>query len=97
LKPSDSEGETTRAREKPSSKRTEPKAAARVKRGIVISDDEDEEVPRPPPPPRPKATYKTKAKAATPDSEAEKELRAMMDIDDGKKRSPVLYLWTKES
>jgi hypothetical protein len=36
---------------------------------------------------RPKAAYKAKAKAATPDSDAEKELRAMMDIDDGKKFS----------
>jgi hypothetical protein len=86
LKPSDSEDETARARERLASKRTESKSAARVKRGVVISDDEDEGVSKPPPPARPKAAYKAKAKAATPDSGADTELRAMMDIDDGKKK-----------
>jgi len=86
LKPSDSEDETARARERLSCIRTESKSAARVKRGIVISDDEGEEVSKPPAPARPKAAYKAKAKAATPDSGADKELRAMMDIDDGKKK-----------
>jgi hypothetical protein len=84
---SDSEDESTIKRTKPSSStRPEPKSAARVKRGVVISDDEDEESKSPAPPARPKAAYKTKAKvkAATPDPDAEKELRAMMDIDDGK-------------
>jgi hypothetical protein len=87
LKPSDSENETARAREQLSSKRTESKSAARVKRGVVISDDEDEEVSKPPAPARPKAAYKAKAKAAAPHPDADNELRAMMDIDDGKKKT----------
>jgi DNA polymerase delta subunit 3 len=94
LKLSDSEDESARTPAKPSSKPTEAKtaSAARVKRGVVVSDDEDEEAskPSPPPPARPKAAYKTKAKATIPDSNAEKELRAMMDIDDGRRRFIVL-------
>ena len=101
MKLSDSKDETARAREKSPPKRTESKSAARIKKGVVISDDDEDEVPRPPPPVRPKAAYKAKAKAATPDSDAEKELRAMMNIDDGKKSSLVhplsLSLWTKKS
>jgi len=85
---SDSEDETTRA---PSAKRTESKSAPRasVKRGVVISDDDNEveAAPKEPsssPPPPTKAAYKVKPKAAPPDPDAEKALRAMMDIDDGK-------------
>ena len=83
---------TTRTRAKSPStfKRTKStKSAARVGRRVVISDDDEDEGIPTKPPPRPKAAYKSKAKAktkgASPDDlEAEKELRAMMDIDDGK-------------
>jgi DNA polymerase delta subunit 3 len=98
-KVSDSEGDesaTARTRVKPSStsKRVEStKSAARVRKGVVISDDdEDEEAPKAPP--RTKAAYKSKAKAKTKDTspddpDGEKELRAMMDIDDGKKKKSL--------
>ncbi|KAH9998842.1 DNA polymerase subunit Cdc27 [Russula compacta] len=80
LKLSDSEHEeSARERAKPPSERTESKSAARLKKGVVISDDEDSEAPKPP---RAKAAYKTKAKAASSNADADKELRAMMDIDD---------------
>lgn len=94
---SDEEDESATARmraaKSPStSKRTEPtKSAERVRRRIVISDDDDDDDKEAPKPPRtgPKAAYKSKAKTKTKraspdDTEAEKELRAMMDIDDGK-------------
>ncbi|KAI0255089.1 DNA polymerase subunit Cdc27 [Lactifluus subvellereus] len=84
LKLSDSEEETAGPPPKPPSKRSESKsvAPARVKRGVVISDDEDEE--EAPKLPRAKAAYKAKAKAkaVSPDLEAEKELRAMMEVGD---------------
>jgi DNA polymerase delta subunit 3 len=85
LKLSDSEDETVGSPSMPPSKRSETQSAARarVKKGVVISDDEEEvDVPKPP---RAKAAYKAKAKAAPPDPDAEKEVRAMMDIDDGTK------------
>ena len=89
----DDESATARTRAKLSStsKRAEStKSAARVRKGVVISDD-DEEEEAPKPPPRAKAAYKSKAKAKTKDTspddpDVEKELRAMMDIDDGKKK-----------
>jgi hypothetical protein len=84
------ESATARTRSKSpfTSKRTEStKSAAHVRRRVVISDDEEDEG-APKPPPRTKSAYKSskaKTKDATPDDlEAEKELRAMMDIDDGK-------------
>jgi hypothetical protein len=70
--------------QEPPSKRSESKSAARVKKGVILSDDEDEEAPKPA---RAKATYKTaKTKKHSPDLDAaaESELRAMMDIDDGR-------------
>jgi hypothetical protein len=92
MKFSDSEDETsimaaTRPREL-ASKRSESKSAARVKKGVIISDDEDEEPPKPAPP---KAAYKAKTKTRYPDLDAgaESELRAMMDIDDGRKTAFV--------
>ncbi|KAI9509823.1 DNA polymerase subunit Cdc27 [Russula earlei] len=83
LKLSDSEDEeSTRAPVKPPTGRTESNSAPRATRVAAISDDEDDEAPKPPP--TTKAAYKKiKRKAAVPpDSDAEKELRAMMDIDD---------------
>lgn len=95
LKLSDSEEEIAGPPPKLPTKRTESKsvASARVKRGVVISDDEDEKAPKLP---RAKAAYKAKAKAASPDLEAEKELRAMMDIDDGMRLS-LLYELSEET
>jgi hypothetical protein len=45
---------------------------ARVKRGVVMSDDEDEEAPS-----------KSHKKITRPTSDSERSLAAMMDIDDG--------------
>ena len=87
MKFSDSEDEAstveaTRPQEPPS-KRSESKSAVRVKKGVILSDDEDEEGSKPA---RPKATYKTgkTKKHSDLDAAAESELRAMMDIDDGR-------------
>jgi hypothetical protein len=93
---SDLEDETAGLPPKPPSKRSESKSAApaRVKKGVIISDAEEEEDA--PKPPRAKAAYKAKAKAASPDPVAEKELRAMMDIDDGTKLL-LLYGLCEES
>ena len=77
--------ETKPKPQEPPSKRSESKSAARVKKGVILSDDEDEEAPKPA---RPKAAYKaSKTKTHSPDLDAaaESELRAMMDIDDGMK------------
>ncbi|KAF8271151.1 DNA polymerase subunit Cdc27 [Lactarius quietus] len=85
MKFSDSEDESSTVAaakpQEPTSKRSESKSAVRVKKGVILSDDEDEEPPRPA---RPKAAYKKVAKTKTqfPDLDAESELRAMMDIDD---------------
>lgn len=71
--------------QEPPSIRSESKSAARVKKGVILSDDEEEEAPKPA---RPKAAYRTaKTKKHSPglDAAAESELRAMMDIDDGMK------------
>jgi hypothetical protein len=84
LKLSDSEEEVAGPLRKPPSKRSESQSAApaRVKKGVIISDDEEEDSLKPP---RAKAAYKAKVKTASPDPDAEKVLRAMMDIDDGKR------------
>jgi DNA polymerase delta subunit 3 len=91
----DDETASTRVKPPSTSKRTETKSTARVRRAVLISDDDDDEEAPPPPPPRAKAAYKAKAKAkeASPpnDPEAEKELRAMMDIDDGKKEKFIPF------
>jgi DNA polymerase delta subunit 3 len=86
MKFSDSEDEASTVAatkpQEPPSKRSESKSAARVKKGVILSDDEDEEAPKPA---RPKAAYRTaKTKKRSPDLDAaaESELRAMMDIDD---------------
>ncbi|KAI9463294.1 DNA polymerase subunit Cdc27 [Lactarius psammicola] len=87
MKFSDSEDESsTMAAQELSSKRSESKSNVRVKKGVILSDDEDEE--EAPKRARPKAAYKTKTKTRSPDLDldldagAESELRAMMDIDD---------------
>ena len=92
MKFSDSEDEAstveaTRPQEPPS-KRSESKSAVRVKKGVILSDDEDEEGSKPA---RPKATYKTgkTKKHSDLDAAAESELRAMMDIDDGRRTAFV--------
>ncbi|KAJ7095469.1 DNA polymerase subunit Cdc27 [Mycena crocata] len=58
-----------------------PKAqsSARVRKGVILSDDDEDDKPRAAP-----RKGKGKAKMSLPnsDSEAEKDLRAMMDIDD---------------
>ena len=89
MKFSDSEDEASSAAatgpQEPISKRSDSKSAVRVKKGVILSDDEEEEAPKPA---RPKAAYKTaKTKKHSPDMDAaaESELRAMMDIDDGRK------------
>ncbi|KAH9052895.1 DNA polymerase subunit Cdc27 [Lactarius deliciosus] len=88
MKFSDSEDESstkaaTRPQELPS-KRSGSKSTARVKKGVILSDEEDEE--EAPKPARPKAAYKVKTERRSPDlgldAGAESELRAMMDIDD---------------
>ncbi|KAH8990363.1 DNA polymerase subunit Cdc27 [Lactarius akahatsu] len=88
MKFSDSEDESptkgaTRPQELPS-KRSGSKSTARVKKGVILSDEEDEE--EAPKPARPKAAYKVKTERRSPDLDldagAESELRAMMDIDD---------------
>ena len=97
LKLSDSEDETAGSPSKPPSKRSESQSAAqaRVKKGVVISDDEEEvDAPKLP---RAKAAYKAKAKAAPPDPDAEKDVRAMMDIDDGTKFSSLHGLYKDSS
>ena len=87
MKLSDSEDESSTAGptrpQQPLSKRSESKSAARVKKGVILSDDEEEA----PKPARTKSAYKTKTKTRSRDLdiEAESELRAMMDIDDGRK------------
>jgi len=86
---SDSEDESStmaaKRPQEPPSKRSESKSTARVKKGVVLSDDEGEE--EAPKPARPKAAYKVKTETHSPDLDAaaESELRAMMDIDDGRK------------
>lgn len=56
----------------------------RVRKGVVLSDDEDDA-------PQPARKGKGKALAPQSDSEGEKDdLRAMMDIDDG--RRPLFAL-----
>ncbi|KAH9165654.1 DNA polymerase subunit Cdc27 [Lactarius sanguifluus] len=85
MKFSDSEDESstkaaTRPQELPS-KRSGSKSTARVKKGVILSDEEEEE--EAPKPARPKAAYKVKTERRSPDlADAESELRAMMDIDD---------------
>ncbi|KAH9063981.1 DNA polymerase subunit Cdc27 [Lactarius vividus] len=88
MKFSDSEDESstkvaTRPQEPPS-KQSGSKSTARVKKGVILSDEEEEE--EAPKPARPKATYKVKTERYSPDldlnADAESELRAMMDIDD---------------
>lgn len=53
----------------------------RIKKGVVISDDEDEKSVR---------SSKSKGKVKFEDSDNEKSLRAMMDIDDSSLLS-ILY------
>jgi len=85
MKFSDSEDEASAAAavrpQEPPSKRSESKSAVRVKKGVILSDDEDDEAPKPA---RPKAAYKAAKtkKHSVLDTAAESELRAMMDIDD---------------
>ena len=76
----------TRPHQEPPSKRS----AVRVKKGVILSDDEEEEEEAPKPAPA-KAAYKAKTKPRYPDLDtgAESELRAMMDIDDGRKTAVV--------
>lgn len=85
MKFSDSEDESstkvaTRPQELPS-RRSGSKSTARVKKGVILSDEEEA-----PKPARPKAAYKVKTERRSPDLDldagAESELRAMMDIDD---------------
>ncbi|KAJ6591514.1 DNA polymerase subunit Cdc27 [Mycena vulgaris] len=52
-------------------------SSVRVRKGVVLSDEEDDVPQRAPP-----RKGKGKAAASNSDSEAEKNLRAMMDIDD---------------
>lgn len=55
-------------------------SGARVKKGVVMSDDEDDEDGRPQ---RTRGSTKGKAKAREDNSDVENSLRAMMDVDDG--------------
>ncbi|KAJ6580930.1 DNA polymerase subunit Cdc27 [Mycena capillaripes] len=68
---SDSEEEVA----KPAKPVVQAQSSVRVRKGVVLSDDEDDE---------PQPVRKGKGKASVPqsDSETEKDLRAMMDIDD---------------
>ncbi|KAJ7497996.1 DNA polymerase subunit Cdc27 [Mycena galericulata] len=74
---SDSEGEEKVAT-KPTITVVKEQSSARVRRGVIISDDEEDVPPQ-------VSTRKGKGKAvaSTAMSQAEKNLRAMMDIDDG--------------
>ncbi|KAI0267633.1 DNA polymerase subunit Cdc27 [Gloeopeniophorella convolvens] len=76
---SDSEDDVAPPPKKPSPGPAEPKSIARVKKGVIVSDDDEEAAPKPA---RAKAAYKAKVKPAPPDSDNERELRAMMDVDD---------------
>ncbi|KAJ6457397.1 DNA polymerase subunit Cdc27 [Mycena vitilis] len=69
---SDSEEE-----EKPAKPVAQAQSSVRVRKGVILSDDEDDA-------PQPARKSKGKGKASVPqsDSEADKDLRAMMDIDD---------------
>lgn len=65
---------------------TPPGGTVRVKKRTVLSDDEDEDdIPKPVRRPR------KSARASEPvDSEAENEVRALMDVDDGVAPSSTL-------
>ncbi|KAJ7777215.1 DNA polymerase subunit Cdc27-domain-containing protein [Mycena metata] len=73
--PSDSEDEVKPT--KPAKPVVQPQSSVRVRKGVVLSDNEDDA-----PAPARKGKGKAKATAVASDSEAEKNLRAMMDIDD---------------
>ncbi|KAJ7223127.1 DNA polymerase subunit Cdc27 [Mycena pura] len=61
---------------KPAQPATQVQSSVRVHRGAVLSDDEDDA-------PQPVRKGKGKATASNFESEAEKDLHALMDIDDG--------------
>ncbi|KAJ7036511.1 DNA polymerase subunit Cdc27 [Mycena alexandri] len=70
---SDSEDEVKAT--KPAKPVVQAQSSVRVRKGVVLSDDEDDAPAR-------KGKGKAKATAVDSESEAEKNLRAMMDIDD---------------
>lgn len=75
---------------KPAPTNEAPKApiGARVKKRVVVSDDE-EEAEEDPKPSRSKAAGK--AKALSFDSDTDEALRAMMDVDDGSSCSSLFF------
>lgn len=75
---------------KPAPTNEAPKApiGARVKKRVVVSDDEEEAV-EDPKPSRSKAAGK--AKALSFDSDTDEALRAMMDVDDGSSYSSLFF------
>ncbi|KAJ7089874.1 DNA polymerase subunit Cdc27 [Mycena belliarum] len=87
---SDSEDEVVPTKGTKSATKSAPKPApkaqssVRVRKGVVISDDENDE------PPAPVRKGKGKAKAVAYDSDNE-DIRAMMEIDDGTGLSLFLY------
>ncbi|KAJ7830832.1 DNA polymerase subunit Cdc27-domain-containing protein [Mycena leptocephala] len=60
---------------KPAKPVAQAQSSARIRKGVILSDDEEDE-------PQPSRKGKGKASASRPDSQSEKDLRAMMDIDD---------------
>ena len=73
------EGELSDIPSKPPT-RPEPKDNVRVKKRTVLSDDDDEETPQPS-----RKSRITLGKAKAVNSGADREAKALMDVDDGMK------------